>query len=257
MGPGYNPLVPKIEGFQVETVDYTDVAGLRTKYRNNPHVDINRIEEVDHIVDGDNDILSTIGEQKKFDYIVASHVIEHTPDLLRFLKNCENLLLPGGTLLLAVPDKRHCFDVFLPLTSTGMILQAHLDVRLRPTPGAIFDDVAYNAVRGGAIGWSNSETTELRFFAPFEDAQKAYTAAKKSDNYLDVHVWRFVPSSFRLILHDLHALGEIRLREDRFFDSVGNEFYITLSTASFGCPVDRLTLAAQALVEQSQILVSV
>lgn len=254
VGPGYNPLVPKAEGFRVETADYTNAEGLREKYAGNHHVDITRIEHVDHVVTGDASLAEAVGADGRFDYIVASHVIEHTPDMLGFLKSCDRLLAPKGVLLLAVPDKRHCFDVLQPLTSTGMVLQAHLDGRRRPTPGSIFDDVAYNAVRGDAIGWLAADATPLRFYAPLDSAKNAYTVAKTSDGYRDVHVWRFVPSSFRLIVHDLQALGEIRLREDRFHDSVGNEFYVTLSPVAAGCPIDRLALAKRALAEQAQIL---
>ncbi len=254
IGPGYNPLVPKAAGFRVETADYTDAEGLREKYRGNPHVDVARIEAVDHVLDGGRGLLEAVGQPGAFDYVVASHVIEHTPDLLGFLKSCEALLRPAGVLLLAVPDKRHCFDVLLPLASTGAVLQAHLDRRTRPTPGAVFDDVAYNAVRDDAIGWGPADARPLRFFAPLQAARDAYASACATPAYQDVHVWRFVPSSFRLIAHDLHAVGETRLREDRFHGSVGNEFYITLSTAAAGCSVDRLTLAQRSLAEQASIL---
>ena len=152
IGPGFNPLLPKAEGFQIETADYTDADGLRTKYRDNPHVDVTRIEMVDHVLDQGRTFAEVVGRPQTFNYIVASHVIEHTPDMLGFLKSCETLLASDGVLLLAVPDKRHCFDVLQPLSSTGAVLQAHLDRRTRPTPGAVFDEVASNAVRGGAIG---------------------------------------------------------------------------------------------------------
>lgn len=253
IGPGYNPLVPKAEGFKVETVDYTDADGLRAKYRATPNVDVAAIETVDHVLDGSKSLSEAINRPGAFAYIVASHVIEHTPDMLGFLKSCQTLLAPGGVLLLAVPDKRHCFDVFQPLTSTGMVLQAHLDHRTRPTPGAVFDDVAYNAVRAGAIGWGPTDDGQLTFFAPLDAAARAFRAARQRPDYCDVHVWRYVPSSFRLILRDLHEIGEIALKEAWFHDSVGNEFYVTLSSTGAGCPVDRLTLARQALTEQAGI----
>src|SRR4029077_7445841 len=94
----------------------------------------------------------------------------------------------------------------------------------------------------------------LRFFASLCMAAQAYHSARCLPYYQDVHVWRFVPSSFRLIAQDLHAIGEILLREDKFHESVGNEFYMTLSTYAAGCPVDRLALAKQALREQASIL---
>lgn len=253
IGPGYNPLVPKAQGFPVETVDYTDADGLRAKYRTTPNVDVAAIEAVDHVLDGSKSLAEAINRPGSFAYIVASHVIEHTPDMLEFLKSCQTLLAPDGVLLLAVPDKRHCFDVLQPLTSTGMVLQAHVDHRTRPTPGAIFDDVAYNAVRSGAIGWGPSDGGPLSFFAPLDAAARAFRTARQTADYCDVHVWRYVPSSFRLILRDLQEIGEIELKEAWFHDSVGNEFYITLSRAGAGCPVDRLTLARQALREQAAI----
>ncbi len=253
IGPGYNPLVPKAEGYRVETADYTDADGLRAKYLGNPHVDTARIEAVDHVLDGSRTLADAVGQPASFDYLVASHVIEHTPDMLGFLQSCEALLAPGGVLLLAVPDKRHCFDVLQPLTSTGAVLQAHLDRRTRPTPGAVFDDVAYNAVRGASIGWLASNTTPLRFFAPLHAAAAAFDAARRSPEYRDVHVWRFVPSSFRLIAQDLHAIGELGVREALFHDSVGNEFYVTLSASAKGCPLDRMTLARRALAEHATI----
>jgi len=255
IGPGYNPLLPKAEGFWVETADYTDAAGLRTKYAGNPHVEVERIETVDHVLDGGRSLAQSIGAPGAFDYIVASHVIEHTPDMLGFLQSCETLLKPDGILLLAVPDKRYCFDVFQPLTSTGQVLQAHLDGRSRPTPGALFDDLAYNAVREDAIGWARDDARSLRFFAALQSAASAFDGARHSAEYHDVHVWRFVPSSFRLILHDLRAIGEIGLGERFYQDMGGHEFCVTLSAVALGCPVDRLTLAKQALVEHAAIRV--
>jgi SAM-dependent methyltransferase len=255
IGPGYNPLLPKSEGFKVETVDYTDAEGLRDKYKGNPNVDIDCIEAVDHIVVDGKTLACAVGKRRAFDYIVASHVIEHTPDMISFLQSCEELLIASGVLLLAVPDKRHCFDVLQPLTSTGNVLQAHLDERTMPTPGAVFDDLAYNAVRGGDIGWGPSDGRSLRFVASLEAAANAYQSLRRFPIYRDVHVWRFVPSSFRLILSDLYEIGEIRLREDRFYESPGNEFYMSLSTSAAGCSCERLALAKNALREHAKILV--
>ena len=253
VGPGYNPLLPKAEGFRVETADYTDAAGLRAKYGANPNVDLSRIEPVDHVVRGAQTLAEAVGKPGGFDYVYASHVIEHTPDLVGFLQSCEALLAPGGVLLLAVPDKRHCFDALQPLTSTGRVLQAHLDGQTRPAPGVVFDDVAYNVARGGAIGWAAGDERPLRFVASLDAAMQAYDLARSRADYVDVHVWRFVPSSFRLIARDLFALGEIGLRETMFHDTVGLEFFVGLAASGTGCPVGRLTLARRALAEQAMV----
>jgi SAM-dependent methyltransferase len=254
IGPSVGPLVKKSSGAKVEVVDHTDAAGLRNHYKDNETVNLANIEEVDYVVQG-RSMYEAIAKGHYYDYIVASHVIEHTPDMLGFLKDCEKLLKDTGILLLAVPDKRHCFDVFQPLTSTGSVLQAHIDGRTRPTLGSIFDDRAYNALRNGQIGWPIGAAGELRFYMELDEAKSQLAAARRDPGYVDVHIWRFVPSSFRLILNDLYEFGEVTLREDRFFGSVGNEFYVTLSPHGRGCPVDRLTLAKQMIVEHAEIRV--
>lgn len=255
IGPSFRPLVKKSSSPKIETVDYTDAAGLREHYKDNRSVNLANIEEVDYVVQGGS-MFEAIQKSKYYDYIVASHVIEHTPDMLGFLKDCEKLLKDTGILLLAVPDKRHCFDLFQPLTSTGSVLQAHLDGRTRPTLGAIFDDRAYNVVRNGEIGWPKGAMGELRFFLQLDEAKLHFANEQRATGYVDVHNWRFVPSSFRLILNDLYEFGQIVLREDQFFDSVGNEFYVILCARGRGCPIDRLTLAKQMLTEHAEIRVA-
>jgi SAM-dependent methyltransferase len=152
VGPSYNPIVSKAWTHRIETLDYVDAAGLREKYKDDPSVDISRIEPVDFVSDG-RPMVEIIGKRGCYDYILASHVIEHTPDMLGFLKDCEALLKPTGILVLAVPDKRRCFDVFQPLSSTGQVLQAHAQGLRRPSIGSIFDMHAYRGERNGVIAW--------------------------------------------------------------------------------------------------------
>jgi len=143
--------MPKTAGFDVEILDYLDAEGLRRKYAA-ASVDLSAVEEVDYIADG-RPMTEVIGERHRYDWIVASHVIEHVPNLVAFLIDCEALLKPGGSLVLAVPDKRCCFDILRPVSTVGQVLQAHVDDRKRPWPGVIFDDIAYARKRCGRIGW--------------------------------------------------------------------------------------------------------
>jgi Methyltransferase domain len=253
VGAGFNPLLPKAAGYRVETLDHATADQLRDKYRNDPNVDVTRIEEVDFVADG-SPIGEVVGKPGHYDYIVASHVIEHAPDMLGFLKGCETLLNQPGTLVLAVPDKRRCFDLQQPLTSTGMILQAHEERRTRHPPSALFDDIAYNLLRGGNSGWAKGYTGRLGFVRDLVAAQRVFEEMRQSSDYIDTHAWRFTPSSFRLIASDLHAIGEIGLREQIFHDSDIHEFYITLSRRGQGCPFDRLTLVRMTIAEHQEIL---
>jgi SAM-dependent methyltransferase len=252
IGAGFNPLLPKAAGYRVETLDHATADQLRDKYRNDPHVDVGRIEEVDFVADG-RAIAEVVGKPGHYDYIVASHVIEHTPDLLGFLKDCETLLNQAGTLVLAVPDKRRCFDLLQPLTSTGMILQAHEERRTRHPPSTLFDHIAYNVLRDGAGSWSKESTGRLTFAHDLAMAFNFYYAMQSASSYVDSHAWRFTPASFRLIVDDLWVIGEIALREHGFYNSDIHEFYITLSFRGRGCPLDRVTLAKMIVAEHQEI----
>ena len=253
IGAGFNPLLPKAAGYRVETLDHVTADQLRDKYRNDPNVDVARIEEVDFVADG-RPIAEVVGKPGHYDFIVASHVIEHAPDLLGLLKDCETLLNQAGTLVLAIPDKRRCFDLLQPLTSTGMILQAHEERRTRHPPSALFDDIAYNLLRDGLGGWGKGHAGSLTFVRDLAAAHRFFDDTRGSSVYIDTHAWRFTPSSFRLVASDLHAIGAMALREQSFHESDIHEFYIALSPRGSGCTLDRLTLAKMIIAEHQEII---
>src|SRR3954469_1220921 len=111
IGPSYSPIVAKRDGFDIEIVDHASAEELRAKYAQEPNVDASCIEEVDYVWEG-RPLTEVTGARGRYDYVVASHVIEHTPDMLGFLEECDGMLKPTGVLVLAVPDKRRCFDTF-------------------------------------------------------------------------------------------------------------------------------------------------
>jgi SAM-dependent methyltransferase len=244
IGPSHNPLMPKSAGFNVEILDYLDADGLRKKYTYAGQ-DVSRIEEVDYISDG-RPMTEVIGDRNRYDWIIASHVIEHVPDLVAFLADCEALLKPRGSLVLAVPDKRCCFDILRPISTVGQVLQAHIDRRIRPAPGTIFDDLAYARKRNGQIGWALNDKSRLDPVRSIEEARQVFEHASKTTDYLDVHCWVFVPSSFRLILNTLVVLELTRLREQCFRD-LDSEFFVALSTkpSPINTDLGQLALAAQ------------
>src|SRR5690606_34931736 len=94
-----NPLVLKSES-DIHYVDYADRAFLQKVYAGNPLVDPERIVDVDFIW-GERSLREITGE-REFDYIVASHVIEHVPDLITWVRELVSVLAPGGTIRLAV-----------------------------------------------------------------------------------------------------------------------------------------------------------
>ena len=83
-------------------------------------------------------------QQDRFGMILASHVVEHVPDLVGYLNQVADILIPGGVLRLAVPDKRYCFDARRRLSTRGDIIEAHLEQRKRPSVRAAYDFFLYS-----------------------------------------------------------------------------------------------------------------
>ena len=236
IGPGYSPVVPKRAGFNVRTLDVLDREGLIRKYE--PlGVDITGIEDVDYVWDGGM-FADLIGEGEKFDWIVASHVIEHTPDLISFLNQCESILTTDGILSFAVPDKRYCFDRFREKTSLSTIIDVHDESRAAPSRGVAAEHCLNAVARNGETSWCYGVKGEYRFINPsFDDAKKSLNTPP-----LDLHCWCFTPYSFRLLIEDLYKLGFTRLREHYFFETVGNEFHMSLTFLGLGPSMSRMEL---------------
>lgn len=68
------------------------------------------------IVDLNTGDLSALADEK-FDFFIASDVIEHVANPMQFLKAVNDIMKPGARLLLSVPDRRFTHDVERPLTS--------------------------------------------------------------------------------------------------------------------------------------------
>jgi SAM-dependent methyltransferase len=227
IGPSHNPMAPKKKGYKVHILDHVNADELRSKYQGH-NLNLDNIEEVDFIWRGQ-PLTELIGKIECYDWIIASHVVEHIPNLISFLQQCEKLLKPNGVLSLVVPDKRYCFDYFQPLSSTGMLLDAHTEERVRPSSGQVFDHFANSSScnKGGA--WSAECGEADAIIHSFSEAIEHYRAANETNEYIDVHCWRFIPESFNLILHDLFRLELLLFEVKAQSVTDGCEFYVSLS----------------------------
>jgi predicted SAM-dependent methyltransferase len=244
IGPSHNPIAPKKEGFNVHILDHATADQLRVKYKGHEGygVKLENIEEVDFVWHGE-PFQELTGKTDCYDWIIASHVIEHVPDLISYLQQCEILLKSAGTLSLVIPDKRYCFDYFSSTSSTGNVLDAYAEKRVRPSHGQIFDHFANASKRNGNITWSSDvqgSADELMY--AFAQAQALWAQSVSATDYIDAHCWRFTPASFRLMVSDLRGLGLINLEIKAEFDTTGCEFFVSLGKKSdVSIPLDRLT----------------
>jgi SAM-dependent methyltransferase len=265
IGAGYSPVAPKAAGWNTHVVDHADRETLRAKYAA-ANVDCNAIEEVDSIWrDGPLHKAVPASLHGRFDTLIASHVIEHLPDLVGFLGSAARLLTTDGVIAAALPDKRYCFDCFRPATTTGDILEAHAAQRTRHSLRTAWDNTAYAVTMDGQMAWGPWRIGQPRFFDQF--AVSARLAAEFQNDaslpYRDYHAWQFTPAIFELVMLELGQLGVIDWRISEITETENLEFFVFLRRGvdDLGNPDAlqdrRMRLLRQHLVElQQQIAMS-
>lgn len=250
IGPSHSPVAPKRLGFRVTTIDTLSKEGLLEKYKDHG-VRLENIEDVDFVWRGES-YPALVGERKAFGWILASHVIEHTPDIVAFLRDCEELLSDTGVLSLAVPDKRFCFDHFRPISGLARILDSHQAHAKIHTPGSIVEFMLNSVSKGGQIAWSSSQVGDFRFICDLPSVRAHFDQALNAPVNIDVHAWCFTPASFRLLIHDLNILGLTTLQPVQSFPTEGHEFFVTLRKAADAPREDRLALLRDVMAEESE-----
>lgn len=240
IGPSHSPIAAKRDGWATIVVDHASREELRTKYGQFPGVDIDRIEEVDRVWRGGPlDALFEPPLLGSVQRIISSHSIEHLPDPIRFFVAASRLTHPvSGTVCLAVPDKRQCFDVFRPLTSTGDWLDAWREKRDRHVGAAVFDHVAYEAHVDDAVCWTQPTVDRPRLQHSVGQAFDLYSSYEGSvrRDYVDVHAWVFTPASFQLLILELRLLGLIDWEVESCQTTEPHEFVVLLRRATMPCP---------------------
>lgn len=238
IGPFYSPLVPKSEGWETTVVDFTDGAALRELARTHNSEAIraraSAIEDVDIVWRGEplSELclpLSPTG----YDFILASHVIEHLPDLIGFFRDASRLLRPDGVVSLAVPDRRRCFDVFKTPSNTTQVLAAHRLGLRRHSPETMWEAWACSAGSAGRGSWCKGDEREVVLNDDLESCYERYQAYLAEEGrpdapYVDAHAWRFTPASFELTMLELSALGLVDFVIHRLNPTHGAEFIVQM-----------------------------
>ena len=253
VGAGYNPVAPKAAGWRTHVVDHADQATLRTKYAP-AAVDIDRIEPVDTVWTGgglDQAVPPELLGQ--FDTMIASHVLEHMPDLIGFLESAKRLMRPDGVISVALPDRRYCFDCLKPPTTTADLLEAHRLGRTRHAFRTAWNHVGYSTTLNGALGWDAGSPGEPRLV---ESLPVAHALASAHDDgpdatYVDFHCWFFTPAGFQLVMLELGQVGAIDWFVADVTGTTGFEFFAFLRRG-VQRPMDpeRLATARMALIRE-------
>ncbi len=228
IAPFFRPTLLKMD-YNIFYTDYTTASELIKKHEHLPIAQ--QIRENTVPVDFvwlPGSTLSNCVQGIQFNYAIASHVIEHVPNVLGWVIEILDILQPGGVLSLAVPDKRYTFDAYRSETEIHDLIDSWLRSPQAPTPGQIFDMLS----RSCDVPPDHPNPSEEGI--PFETLNRNYTDKEalnfalhsyKSGNYLDIHCSVFTPENFRKMFLKINELGILNISISEPTSNEG-EFFI-------------------------------
>ncbi len=262
IGPLHNPRLTKDEA-NIRYLDHASREGLGEKYAGNPEVEPRaaHIVDIDYVWTPGKRLVDIVGDWAPIDYVIASHVIEHLGNMVDWLQQVAELLVPGGALSLVIPDKRYTFDARRGLTSLASFVDSYLRGVEQPTLAQIFDHEAMflgrrqDAVALATDLWAGTDPSGIVREDVPNALQFAYDRCAQqaaSREYLDIHASTFTPSSFVDIMGGLAEIGlttfgvaEIVPTQVDFY-----EFYVTLENLNIDDP-ERRRLEQRRRVERA------
>ena len=217
-----------VDGGEIFYLDHLSTDELRGKYRADTSVNIDNIVNVDFVCPDGDLVKAVAGNQ--FDYIIASHVIEHVPNLLKFLQDTAKILKPGGQLFLIIPDKRFTFDAERPETTFGTVLDSFLSGDTKPGVKAVYDHFAKSVEMNAHEVWHGLlKDKQPKKLLSTQLAWELANDVKFNNGYYDVHVNIFTPQSFFEILERAILHNVVNFEVERFEDTeVGKLEFFTI-----------------------------
>jgi SAM-dependent methyltransferase len=177
-------------------VTYVDRISKQEAIRRYPGLDPSRMVTPGIIEDGFT--LASVPERSQ-DFVIANHVLEHSPNPLQALRNWVRVLRPGGALYVTVPVAEKCFDRGRPETTVGHMVE---DYRLcgesrfeefRARNFAHYDEW----VRISAPNVARDEGRTPPAMTPEEIAAEIRHLAQSEE---EIHFHTFSPASFAELL---------------------------------------------------------
>ena len=229
IGPLVNPMVRKHES-NVHYVDRATTEELKQWYSKDPSLNVDEIMDISYVW-GEQSLAQATGGEEQFDYCIASHVIEHIPDLITWLNEISSVLKLGGVACFAVPDRHYTFDYLRPETTLADLIDAHIRKLRKPSTRHIYDHFANFAEVDVMAAWSKDfdpsslqrKNTKPRIYDVCKDALK-------NDKYVDSHCSVFTHDSFFELLQGISELGLLDFKVKKVFPTKRGmfEFFVQL-----------------------------
>ncbi|WP_143072474.1 hypothetical protein [Variovorax sp. OK212] len=202
---------PSITGDNVRYMDVLSTEELLEAVKTAGH-EISNVPEIHYVAPkGGFDMVD-----RKFAAVFSGHCIEHQPDLIRHFQGVSSVLEDGGRYYIACPDRRYCFDHYLPETAVVDILAAYHAQRKVHSARTFLAQRLHRSHNDAGRHWAGDhgapscqDYRELR--------KELFIDLPGENDYHDAHAWQFTPTSFFEIINFLHEAGLIEFSVERVY----------------------------------------
>lgn len=210
--------------------DYFSRSELKANYGKSRPRRVENAVDVDYVVKNI-DFARSI--DRKFDLIIANHVIEHIPNMIGWLQNLSLVLKQNGLLFLTIPHKDYTFDKLRSPTSIWELIR-NFDQNLQaPSLYQVADQLYYHRPIKAHDIWQQKHQKLLnqRRFKNIKQAVKAAKDKIAQNGYVDTHCNVFTYKTFLRILEELNQGAYISLSvlSSSNVEQPDNEFYVLLA----------------------------
>jgi SAM-dependent methyltransferase len=236
IGALHNPRLP-VDHPNSFFLDHAPADELRAKYGEDPNMATHMaaIVDVDYVWKPGMKLRDAVGEDAPFDFVVASHVIEHIPNPIGWFQQVAKILRPGGIVSLVVPDKRFCFDARRDVTVAARWVDAYLRELDQPSYEQIYDSEVNRIIDVDAETlWDGLDPAGLERQDVEDPDRYAYErclARRDHGEFIDVHCSTFTPDSFVDLFDAAVRLGMVPFEIAHVFptEPPSLEFHVSLA----------------------------
>lgn len=171
IGPLHEPF-PSSKEMSMRYVDLHYKEQLQEKYASDSNVNVNQIPQIDFI--GTAEEVPT--NDKYFDFVLTSHVLEHTCNPGRAIEEWLRVTKPGGHVFFVIPDKRFSFDRHRAETPLEHFIE-DFEIRVKQIELGHYQDYVHGV-----------EWLERKMINPEEVGKRAKEKFLAQEN-THVHVW--------------------------------------------------------------------
>lgn len=207
LGPLNRPIADKNIYPNTFYCDICSTEEIRKLYSGNDYlkatgilIDPESIIPVDYVIQ--DNYKKTLENVQKFDCVIASHVLEHMPDLIFSLQDISFVLKPGGIFCIIYPDKRYCFDHFRTSASFRDAYNVFRNGTKENAPMVL--DFFYSVIpeNNPHVFWEKKEILNYLPETSYAEAIKHYEQVAEGMRMDDVHYWPFTDMNFLKFLYD-------------------------------------------------------